>query len=267
MFDLLIKNGTVIDGTGSPGQSADVAIKDGLIVEVGKVSGDANETIDATGRIVCPGFIDVHTHYDAQVLWDPALTPSCLHGVTTVFGGHCGFSIAPLVPESVNYIRSMLARVEGMSLESLEAGTAWDWMSFGDYLQKLEGQIGLNAGFMAGHSPIRRLVMGERAVGEEASAAEIERMQDVLASALEDGAIGFSSTLSVTHNDADGNPVPSRFATRDELVALASTCGQFPGTGLECLPGIGGFSDEHRDLLTEMSVVAQRPLNWNVIPV
>ncbi|MBW8754592.1 MAG: amidohydrolase family protein [Sphingomonadales bacterium] len=169
MLDLKIVGGTIVDGTGKPGFAGDVGVRDGRIVAVGQVTEDAHETIDAKGRVVAPGFVDCHTHYDAQVFWDPRLSPSCFHGVTTVVGGFCGFSIAPLSDESAPYVRRMLARVEGMPLETLEAVSDWGWRSFGDYLARVEGRLGVNAGFFAGHSAIRRAVMGERAVGPTAT--------------------------------------------------------------------------------------------------
>lgn len=265
MFDLLIKNGRIVDGTGSPETSGNVAVKDGRIVGVGDIDGEAKETVDASGKVVCPGFIDVHTHYDAQVFWDGTVSPSCYHGVTTVFGGHCGFSIAPLSPEAGGYLMPMLARVEGMPIEALEEGVPWDWSSFGDYLGKLDGKLGVNAGFMAGHSAIRRVVMGERAVGNEATPEELEQMKALLAASLEQGATGFSSTCAPTHNDADGDPVPSRAASREEIVELAGVCRDYEGTALEFLPGLGVFTDAEKELCADMSVAAQRPLNWNVL--
>src|SRR3954468_2361156 len=139
MLDLKITGGTIVDGSGKSRFKGDVGVRDGRIVAVGSVAEEARETIDATGRIVAPGFIDSHTHYDAQVFWDPRLSPSCFHGVTTVLGGFCGFSIAPLTPDSAKYLLPMLARVEGMPRETLEQGAPWDWNSFGDYLARLEG--------------------------------------------------------------------------------------------------------------------------------
>src|SRR5246127_1572412 len=168
MLDVAIRGGTVIDGTGAAGFAADIGITDGHIVAVGRLDEPARTDIDATGRIVAPGFVDIHTHYDAQVFWDHSLSPSSYHGVTTVVGGNCGFSIAPLSgrPEDSEYLLHMLARVEGMPVESLQQGVPWDWTSFGSYLDKLEGKLGINAAFMVGHSAVRRAVMGKRAVGE-----------------------------------------------------------------------------------------------------
>ena len=139
MFDLLIRNGTVIDGTGERRRQVDVGIADGRIRAIGKVDEAAREEINATGLVVAPGFVDVHTHYDAQVFWDPNLTPSSNHGVTSVFGGNCGFSIAPLTPEAGEYLMPMLARVEGIPLDSLRRGVPWNWRSFGEYLSRIEG--------------------------------------------------------------------------------------------------------------------------------
>lgn len=265
MYDLLITNARIIDGTGSASVHGSVAIEGGRIRAVGNVDGRARETVDAGGCVVSPGFVDVHTHYDAQVFWDPAVTPSCYHGVTTIWGGHCGFSIAPLSKAAAPYLLHMLARVEGMPVASLEAGVPWDWESFGEYLGKLDGRLGVNAGFMAGHSAIRRVVMGERAVGHPATPDELERMKRLLAKSLAEGALGFSSTVSPTHNDAEGNPVPSRHASREEIIELARVCRDFEGTSLEFLPAVGRFSDAIKQLMSDMSTAAERPLNWNAI--
>ncbi len=265
MDDIQIKGGLLVDGTGAPPRRADVAIRAGRIVGIGAVSGPAHETIDATGRIVCPGFVDVHTHYDAQVFWDGTLSPSLYHGVTTIVGGNCGFSIAPLTPDAGEYLMRMLARVEGMPLESLRVGVPWSWSSFGEYLDLLEGRLAVNAGFMVGHSAIRRVVMGERAVGHAATPAELRAMQDLLRRSIAEGGLGFSSTRSAAHNDADGQPVPSRHATLDELYALCRTAGELPGTSLEMLPGTSTFSEQDKEILTNMSLAAQRALNWNLV--
>ena len=265
MNDVKIINAHIVDGSGSPAYTGELSIRNGRIAEVGTSVKGAALTIDAEGLVLTPGFIDVHTHYDAQVFWDNTLSPSCYHGVTTVFGGNCGFSIAPLSPEAAPYLMHMLARVEGMPVSSLEAGVPWNWQSFDDYLQRLDGKLGVNAGFMAGHSAIRRVVMGERAVGHQATVDELEQMKRLLARCLEEGAMGFSSTIAITHNDADGKPVPSRHATHEELIELAAVCKDHEGTSLEFLPAQGMFSDDVINLMIELSNAAERPLNWNVL--
>ncbi|MDA0789916.1 MAG: amidohydrolase family protein [Proteobacteria bacterium] len=265
MNDVKIINAQIVDGSGAPAYSGELAIRDGIIAEVGPSVGAAAQTVDANGLVLAPGFVDVHTHYDAQVFWDKTLSPSCYHGVTTVFGGNCGFSIAPLSAAAAPYLMHMLARVEGMPVKSLELGVPWNWQSFADYLQCLDGNLGVNAGFMAGHSAIRRVVMGERAVGHKATDSELSAMKKLLAQSLEDGAMGFSSTIAVTHNDADGRPVPSRHASHGEIISLASVCKDYAGTSLEFLPAQGAFSEEVIDLMIRLSNAAERPLNWNVL--
>ena len=265
MNDAKIINANIVDGSGAPVYAGELAIRDGRIAEVGASVGEASQTIDAGNLVLAPGFVDVHTHYDAQVFWDNTLSPSCYHGVTTVFGGNCGFSIAPLSEAAAPYLMRMLARVEGMPVTSLEVGVPWNWQSFADYLERLEGNLGVNAGFMAGHSAIRRVVMGDRAVGHQATEDELAAMKMLLAQCLEEGAMGFSSTIAITHNDADGKPVPSRHASYEELIELARVCRQFEGTSLEFLPAQGMFSDEVMDLMIQLSNAAERPLNWNVL--
>ena len=265
MFDLVIRNGTVVDGTGSPGFSADVAVQEGRVVAIGEVSESGKQEIDATGLTVAPGFVDVHTHFDAQVFWDQTLSPSPLHGVTTVISGNCGFTIAPLEPEHGDYMMQMLARVEGMPLTSLQEGVPWNWRTFEEYLQAIDGTLMPNAGFLVGHSALRRTVMGERSVGEFASAEELQKMKDLLAQSISAGGLGFSSSWAKTHNDADGEAVPSRHASQDELIELCSVLKDSDAVALEFIPTIERFDEEVYQLLTDMSVAADKPLNWNVI--
>ncbi len=266
MVDLVIRNGEVVDGTGAPKRRAEVAVHGGRIVAIGDVDDRGAREIDADGRVVTPGFIDVHTHYDAQVFWDPTLGPSPLHGVTSVFSGNCGFSIAPLAASEAEYLMTMLARVEGMPLDALEAGVPWNWTSTAEYLDAIP-PLSVNAGFMVGHSALRRVVMGADGTSRAATPDEIATMQSMLRDGLRAGAVGFSSSWAETHNDAHGDMVPSRFATLEELIALSSVCGELPGTSLEFIPTVRDFGDDHYDVMTRMSVAAQRPLNWNLLTV
>jgi N-acyl-D-aspartate/D-glutamate deacylase len=265
MLDVRIDGGTLVDGTGAAGRSGSLGIRDGKIVAIGEVSEPAKRVIDATGRVVAPGFVDIHTHYDAQVFWDPALTPSSNHGVTTVVGGNCGFSIAPLTPEAGAYLMPMLARVEGMPIESLRAGVPWDWRTFGEYLGKLDGKLAINAGFLVGHCAVRRVVMKERAVGHPATPEELSAMVALLQQSIREGGLGFSTSLAPTHNDGEGEPVPSRHATREEVIALARAIRELPGTVLEAIPGTGLWGDKEKSIMADMSLAANRPLNWNLL--
>jgi N-acyl-D-aspartate/D-glutamate deacylase len=189
--------------------------------------------------------------------------------VTTVLGGNCGFSLAPLGPEHADYISRMMARVEGMPLAALRAGLPWDWTSFGEWLGRFDGRIAVNAGFLVGHSTLRRLVMGERAVGGEATPEDVAAMVAALHTALDEGALGFSTSQVHTHNDGDGQPVPSRAAARTEMERLAAAVRDHEGTTLELIVAgcLNGFSEEEVDFISTMSLLADRPVNWNVLGV
>lgn len=267
MLDVLIRGGEVVDGTGAPRRRADVGIADGKVVAIGEVSDDARKVIDATGKLVTPGFIDLHTHYDAQAFWDTSLSPSPLHGVTTVMAGNCGFTIAPLTPQDGDYLMRMLARVEGMPLESLQEGVPWNWSTTGEFLDAIDGKLTPNAGFLVGHSALRRVVMHDDATRREATPEEIEQMKELLRDGLRAGGMGFSSTWSTSHNDHTGVPVPSRHGSREELIALCSVVSEFPGTTLEFIPAVGRFEQETFELMADMSAAANRPLNWNLLQV
>ena len=271
MLDVVIKGGDVIDGTGSARVRADVGIQGDRIVKIGRIDDEAVRTIDATGKLVAPGFIDVHTHFDAQVFWDRSLTPSPLHGVTTALAGNCGFTVAPLSddPTDAEYLLRMLSRVEGMPVETLRSGVPWNWTSTAEYFDRIESSgVGINLGFMIGHSAIRRVAMGSDATRRESTPEELERMKALLRAGLEAGGLGFSTSYARTHNDADGNMVPSRNAATGELVELARVAGEFEGTGLEIIPQVGPAFDQWAiDLMADMSVAAQRPINWNVMTV
>jgi N-acyl-D-aspartate/D-glutamate deacylase len=224
--DIVIKGGTVYDGSGSPGRDADVAITNGVIVEIGpNLSGERE--LDATGCAVTPGFIDIHTHYDAQVFWDPALRPSSYQGVTTVVAGNCGFAIAPTRPEFRDTIVHTLENVEDMDPATLVAGVTWDFETFPEYLDSVQRRgTALNFTAYAGHSALRLYVMGDAAYERAATAEETERMCDLLKEAIAAGAAGFSTSFSYAHRGVDGKPVPSRFADRDEVHALFRATGE-----------------------------------------
>ena len=221
MAELLIRHGTVVDGTGAPGRRADVRVVDGRIAEIGEGLSAADE-LDATGCVVAPGFIDIHTHYDAQVFWDPSLTPSSWHGVTTVVAGNCGFSIAPLRPADRELMVETMQVVEDMNGATLREGVEWDsFESYPEYLDAVASRgVRLNFTGYVGHTAVRLYVMGEDAFDREATAAEIEQMQGIVGEAIRAGAVGFSSSSNPSHFGAGGRPVPSRRAGVDEVLAL-----------------------------------------------
>ncbi|MBV8461850.1 MAG: amidohydrolase family protein [Acidimicrobiales bacterium] len=269
MLDYVIRGGLVADGSGAPARRADVGIDGGRITAIGKVEEQGAHELDAEGLVVAPGIIDPHTHYDAQLFWDPTASPSNLHGVTTVVGGNCGFTLAPIKAADHDYIRRMMAKVEGMPLVALEEGVGWDWTSFGEYLGRLEGNLGVNAGFLVGHCAIRRWVMGEDRGSEVATDEEVAAMRQLLAESIEAGGLGFSSSQSRTHSDGDGNPISSRNADRREMLAFCEVVRDHPGTTLEYITNgcLDSFSDEEIDLMVAMTTTAHRPLNWNLLTV
>jgi N-acyl-D-amino-acid deacylase len=226
MADLVIRGGTVVDGSGAPGVVADVAVTDGVIHEIGPhLRGD--HELDASGCVVAPGFIDIHTHYDAQVFWDPRLRPSSSHGVTTVVAGNCGFTIAPTRPEHHDVIIGTLENVEDMDAATLAAGIVWDFQTHPEYLElvRRRGTV-INFTAYVGHSSVRLYVMGDAAYERAATAEEIDEMARLVQEAIEFGAAGFSTSFAYTHRGVDGKPVPSRFAARDEVDALFMAAGR-----------------------------------------
>ena len=269
MFEYVIRGATIIDGTGAPSTVADIAIQEGRIAQIGDVDDTGAIELDATGLMVIPGVIDPHTHYDAQLFWDPTASPSNLHGVTTIIGGNCGFTLAPIRPEDAAYISRMMAKVEGMPLVALEEGVPWTWETFEEYLGALEGNLGVNAGFLVGHCAIRRKVMGPERHSEVASDDEIAEMRALLASSIEAGGLGFSSSQSRTHSDGEGAAITSSFADRREMLAFCEEVSLHEGTTLEYITSgcLDLFSDEEVDLMAAMSRTANRPLNWNLLTI
>ncbi len=260
--DIVIKGGTVVDGTGSVGRRADVAVTDGVISDVGEDL-DGARTLDASGQIVSPGFIDIHTHYDAQVFWDPDLTPSSHHGVTTVIAGNCGFSIAPVRPDIVGLLARTLQHVEDMSLDTLTVGVPWDeFETFPQYLDAVERRgVALNYGCYIGHTALRLWAMGEEAYEREPNATELDRMRDAVADAMAAGAIGFATSSSPTHNGDGGRPVPSRRADLDELRTLMGPVRDAGRGVIAMLPG-GVFSN---DEVFELQSEIKRPITWTAL--
>ena len=267
MYDCAIVGGSLIDGTGAVRRRADVGIRDGVVVAVGVLDEPAARTIDADGLIVAPGFIDPHTHLDAQVFWDPDVSPLALHGVTTIIGGHCGFSIAPVAPEHADYLMRLLSRVEEIPLEAVQQGVDWGaWQSFGQFLDRLDRTTAINVGFMAGHSAIRRCVMGEAAVGGHPNEDQMRAMERLLEQSLAGGALGLSSSDGKVDMDGDGQPVPSRWADDDELMRLCRVLRRFPGTTIEYLPKDLRVGDQ-AERMTNMALAANRSLIWNLFHV
>jgi N-acyl-D-aspartate/D-glutamate deacylase len=263
-YDLKITGGTLIDGTGAPGVRADLGIRSGRVVALGAAAGAAAQTIDAEGRVVAPGFVDIHTHYDAQVLWDRMLSISPWHGVTTVVMGNCGFGVAPTRPEHRGLILRTLEKVEGMSLEALETGLGTDWPfeTFPQYLDAVERRgMAINAAAFVGHTPVRLYVMGEAATERPATGDEIERMCAIVRDAALAGAAGFATSKAPTHVGYAGKPVPSRVAELDEIRALADALGETDRGVLQATVGPGLFFDQ----FAELTRSSGRPLTWTAL--
>jgi N-acyl-D-aspartate/D-glutamate deacylase len=265
-YDLLMKDGFLVDGSGMPGYYGDLAVADGKIVAMGKVDGPAKETINAKGLVIAPGFVDVHTHYDAQLFWDPWATPSSWHGFTSVFMTNCGFGLAPCKPQDRDYITRMLVKVEAMPLESLKAGVPWNWETYDEYLNAINRKLAVNVMALAPHSTIRYHVMGDESRKRHATAEEISAMQAIVADCVKAGAFGFSSSSGPVHFDSEGLPVPSRHASQDEIVALASVLKDFHrGTVCVIPPGIPRVKETDMDYMARLSRESGRPVLWNLL--
>jgi N-acyl-D-aspartate/D-glutamate deacylase len=266
-LNLVVKGGRVVDGTGLPGFTADVAVRHGRIVNVGRVEGAAAETIDADGLVVTPGFIDIHTHYDAQLHWDPTASPASWHGVTTLLTGNCGFTLAPARRDDVDWLVHMLSRVEGMSADALSEGVTFRGGTFADFLGGLEGATGVNVGANVGHCAVRRHVMGDDASEREATDDEVAAMQDLVRQAFREGAVGFTSSQLDLHVAHDGRGVPSNHASPEEIVALASVLAEFDHGAIEFIPRtfLEGYSEADRALIHDIARVSGRPVNLNTL--
>jgi N-acyl-D-aspartate/D-glutamate deacylase len=264
MYDLLIKNGFVVDGTGAPRTRDDVAITDGRIVEIGTVSGPAKRTLDATDLVVTPGFIDPHTHYDAQVCWDPLLSCSSWHGVTTVIMGHCGVGLAPCKPEDRTQVAMDLVTIESIPYEALQQGVPWDWVSFSEYMAAAGRRgLGINVGFVAALTPFRRWVLGPDATERAATAEETKQIAAMLREAVKAGAFGFSTTFLKHHFGDQGKPLACRLASRDELAAYANVLKELDTGIIElALSETGIVGDEEYAILEHLVEQSNRPVTW-----
>ena len=245
MHDLIVRGGTVVDGTGAPARTADVAVSDGVIVEIGRVSGSAREEIDADGALVTPGFVDVHTHYDGQATWDDQLSPSCWHGVTTVVMGNCGVGFAPVKPDKHEWLIGLMEGVEDIPGAALSTGIQWGWESFEEYLDAIDhtGRT-MDIGTQVPHGAVRGYVMGERgARNEPATPEDIAAMAAIVKRGIEAGALGFTTSRTLAHRAIDGEPVPGTYAARDELFGIGAVLGEL-GTGVFELAAAGALGED-----------------------
>ena len=266
-FDLLIRNGTLVDGSGMPRYRADVGIKQGRIAEIGRISSPADETIDAEGMIVAPGFIDGHTHMDAQVAWDPAGSCSCWHGVTSVVMGNCGFALAPCKPEAREWFAECLEAVEDIPKEAMVSGIDWRWETFPEYLAAVESfPKAINYAAYIGHSALRMYAMGDRALDEEAGEDDLKRMADLVQEALRAGAMGLSSSRSTTHIRPDGGPVASRIGNWAEIAHLVHAMAELNAGIFQVGPDVSGGEAQRAclDELAKIAVSSGRPLMLGV---
>lgn len=273
MHDIVIRGGDVVDGTGSAPTRADVAIDGDRVTQVGVVGGRGEREIDATGRLVTPGFVDIHTHLDAQLFWDPAASSSCWHGVTTVVLGNCGVTFAPVRPGEERYLAGMMDSVEDIPADTIMAGLDWGWETYGDYLRALgQRETGVNVGGMVGHAALRYYVMGPRSLDEApATEDDLAGMAAALAEAMDSGALGFSTSRSFLHTVPDGTPLPGTFARPDELAAIAGVLGAAGRGVIEVVPRIGERDGPEREnsvaemtWMEEVSRSSGRPLTFAI---
>jgi N-acyl-D-amino-acid deacylase len=271
--DLVIRNGLLVDGTGSPGVVGDLAVDGDRITEVGTVDGGGGRVIDAEGCLVTPGFVDIHTHLDAQLAWDPIGTSSCWHGVTSVVLGNCGVTFAPCREADREELATMMESVEDIPADSITAGLEWDWTTYGEYLEAVgRWPKGLNVGGMVGHCAVRVHAMGERSLGEEpATATDIDVMCGLVDEAIGAGALGFSTSRTLLHRVPDGRPVPGTWATSDELTAIAGVMGRHGRGVFEAAARLGeGARDAYAAIDTEIEMMADislssgRPLTFGL---
>ena len=265
MYDLIIKNGTVYDGTGDKPFVADIAIKGRKIEAIGELEEVSKQTINAEGKIVAPGFVDIHTHYDGQVTWDPYLRPSTYHGVTTVVMGNCGVGFSPCKPEERDWLISLMEGVEDIPGTALHEGINWQWESFPEYLDILENKpLAIDVGTQIPHGAVRAYVMGTRGINrEEATQEEIDRMSQLVKEAIQAGAFGFSTSRTEKHRDSSGALTPSITAHKNELVSIANSIGELNSGVLQGISDFYDFESEF-DIFKEMSQSSGRPISITV---
>jgi N-acyl-D-aspartate/D-glutamate deacylase len=263
--DYVIRNGTLIDGSGNPGYRADVAVKDGKIAEIGDLRGVAGRAIDADGLVVTPGFFDMHTHYDVQLLWDPLATPSCWHGVTSILMGNCGYTIAPGGVDQSEYLMRLMSKVEGISYDLMRNSVDWQWDTFGEYLRTIRRNLGVNVAAQVGHSALRYYAMGPESYERPARPEEIRTMKEALREGLRSGAIGFSTAQSSHQVGAYGKPVPSQLSTLEELSELCGVLTEFDKgiVGVNPRPGASYIDPEFQDFLIRVSRQTGKSVLWN----
>ena len=271
MHDLIITGGTIVDGTGAPRYTSDIAVDDGRITAIGHDLGDARETVDAAGLVVTPGFVDIHTHYDGQATWDDLLEPSSGHGVTTVVAGNCGVGFAPVRPGKEEWLVQLMEGVEDIPGTALHEGISWGWESFPEYLDVLDSrQYAIDIATYVGHGPLRAYVMGDRgARNEPATAEDIAGMKQLVTEAVQAGAIGFSSSRTLNHKARDGEPVPGTFAAEDELDGLADGVVEAGGGLFEVAPQGLEFEEEvflgEVDLLSKIALRTKLPVTFAML--
>jgi len=264
-YDLVVKDARIVDGTGKPEYRGDVAIRNGTVAEIGDVSENARRTIDAGGQVVAPGFIDAHTHYDAQLLWDPTANPSTAHGITTVLTGNCGYTLAPVRSDDQDYLMGLFAAAEEIPKQALARFAPFRWETFPEYLGWMSGSLGVNVLTQVGHSAVRRFVMGEAALERAATADEVAQMVEICEAAMDAGAAGVSSSQAPHQRGELGEHIPSFFADRTELRALASAVRRKSKRLLSINPATkrDGLSDEDRALLVELAELSGAVVSWN----
>ncbi|HIG02191.1 MAG TPA: D-aminoacylase [Myxococcales bacterium] len=274
MYDLIVRGGLIVDGSGDAPREGDVAVTDGKIVAVGRVEGEAREEIDAHGLAVTPGFVDIHTHYDGQVTWDAHLTPSCWHGVTTAVFGNCGVGFAPVRPNERDYLISLMEAVEDIPGTALAEGIEWEWETFPEFMDAVgKRQLGMDVAAQVPHGAVRTYVMGKRgAENEPATPEDIERMAVIVRDGMEAGALGFSTSRTIMHKAASGDPMPGTFAAEDELFGLGRVLGDL-GKGIFELAPVGAAGEdvigarEEMDWMRRLSAEIGRPVSFAMLQV